>query len=161
MAELKEKIKTHFYLEWENRWSVYDKARMAKLFYKKPDSNQAKYVLKLSRLELSRFLRLASGHNGLFYFKSKIDPEINAVCRFCLEDDETFYHFITNCPKFYQSRKDIFLDKTIDVDENWSVRNMLLFSYLPGVREALDGQTDLRLFAYMSDVDEDDEFDPP
>ena len=127
---------------------------MAKLFYKKPDSNQAKYVLKLSRLELSRFLRLISGHNGLFYLKSKLDSEINAVCRFCLNADETFYHFITDCPAFYQSRKEIFLDSTIDVDEKWSVRNMLIFSYLPGVREAIDGQTDLRLFAYMSDVDE-------
>ena len=115
VAELKEKIKSHFYQEWEKRWSEYNKARMSKLFYSKPDSNQAKYVLKLGRLELSRFLRLISGHNGLFYFKNKIDPEINAVCRFCLEADETFYHFITDCPAFLQSRREIFLDNTIDV----------------------------------------------
>ena len=148
MTELKEKIKNHFYLEWEKRWSEYNKARMAKLFYAKPDSIQAKYVLKLSRLELSRFLRLISGHNGLFYFKSKIDPEINAVCRFCLGADETFYHLITNCPAFFQSRRDICLDNTIDMGEEWSVRNMLIFSYLPGVREAIDGQTNLGLFAW-------------
>ena len=70
ITELKEKIKKYFYTEWELRWSKYKKARMAKLFYPKPDSNQAKYVLKLGRIELSRFLRLISGHNGLFYFKS-------------------------------------------------------------------------------------------
>ena len=134
---------------------------MAKQFYKKPDSNQAKYVIKLNRLEISRLLRLISGHNGLFYFKNKIDAEINAVCRFCLEKDETFYHFITDCPAFYQSREEIFLDETIDVSETWSVRNMLDFSYLPGVREAIDGSTDIRLFLYQVDSEEEDEFDPP
>ena len=47
-AELKEKLKTHFYKQWETRWQKYNGARMAKLFYQKPGSNQAKYVLKLN-----------------------------------------------------------------------------------------------------------------
>ena len=134
---------------------------MAKQFYSKPDSNQAKYILKLGRLELSRILRLLCGHNGLFFFKSRIDPDINPDCRFCLENNETFYHLVTDCPAFHESRKEIFLDKTVDTENEWSVRNMLLFSYLPGVREAIDGQTDLRLFGLLDEADSDDEFDPP
>ena len=159
-AELKEKIKSHFYVEWGERWNEYKGARMAKLFYKKPDSNQAKYVLKLGRLELSRFLRLISGHNGLFYFKNKIDPEINAICRFCLEAEETFYHLITDCPVFFESRREIFLEGPFDTEKNWSVRNMLLFSYLPGVREAIDGQTDLRLFGLLDSSSGSENFEP-
>ena len=134
---------------------------MAKQFYNGPDSNQAKYILKLGRLELSRILRLISGHNGLFYFKHKVDPEINPQCRFCLEDNETFYHLITDCPVFKLSRDSIFLDEIIDETINWSVRKLLDFSYLAGVREAIDGSTELRLFSMYSGMDSDSDYDPP
>ena len=67
---------------------------------------------------------------------------------------------ITDCPAFELSRREIFHDETIDTKDKWSVRDMLIFSYLPGVREAIDGDTDLGLFAYM-DSEDDDEFDPP
>ena len=136
-AELKAKIEEYYYEIWGTAWSEYKGARMAKQFYSKPDSNQAKYVLKLGRLELSRFLRLVSGHNGLFYFKSKIDGDINAVCRFCLEADETFHHLMTECPAFNVSRREIFLTDVINTQNKWSVRDILNFSYLPGVREAV------------------------
>ena len=133
---------------------------MAKQFYTGPDSNQAKYILKLNRIELSRILRLISGHNGLFYFKNKIDGDINAICRFCLEAEETFFHLITECPVFFESRRQIFLEDPFDDKNQWSVRDMLLFSHLPGVREAIDGQTDLKLFGLLDSSGSED-FDPP
>ena len=161
-TEMKNRVKQYFYEIWERDWTEYKGARMAKQFYKKPDSTQAKYVIKLSGMELSRFLRLVSGHNGLFYFKSKIDSEINPECRFCLEENETFYHLITDCPTFKQSRDSIFLDETIDTSETWSVRNMLDFSYLPGVREAIDGSTELRLFSSQQGLEySSSDYDPP
>ena len=135
---------------------------MAKLFYQKPNSNQAKYVIKLNRIELSRFLRLISGHNGLFYFKHKVDPLINPICRFCLQENETFYHLITDCPSFYDSRRSIFLDQTIDTSETWSVRDILNFSYLPGVNEAIERSTERRLFGFDDEGDSSElEYDPP
>ena len=119
---------------------------MTKLFYTKPDSNQAKYVLKLSRIELSRFIKIITGHNGLFYLKNKIDPVINSICRFCLEHDETFFHLVTECPRHLSSRREIFLDEPPETNKKWSVRALLIFSQAPGIREALDGDTDLHLF---------------
>ena len=53
------------------------------------------------------------------------------------------------------------MDQTVDVSEKWSVRNMLIFSNLPGIREAIDGQTNLRLFTGMEMSDSEEEFDPP
>ena len=160
-AELKQRVKEHYYTIWKQEWVDYKGARMSKQFYPGPDSNQANYILKLGRIELSRVLRLISGHNGLFYFKSKIDPVINPQCRFCLGADETFYHLITDCPAFKISRDSIFLDETIDVTQNWSVRKLLDFSYLAGVREAIDGSTELRLFVTHSGMDSDSDYDPP
>ena len=119
---------------------------MTKLFYQKPDKNQAKYVLKLGRLELSRFIKIATGHNGLFYFKSKIDREINPECRFCLQENETFYHLATECPVFREKREQVFLDKLPITNSKWSVRTLLIFSQESGIRDALDGETGLHLY---------------
>ena len=140
-AETKGKIKEYFYKEWSTEWEKYSKARMMKLFYGKPDENQAKYVLKLGRLELSRFIKLVTGHNGLFYFMNKVDPDINAICRFCLEEDETFYHLATECPALRQKQIEIFLDKLPITNTKWSVRDLLHFSYLPGICDAIEGST--------------------
>ena len=119
---------------------------MGKQFYAAPDRNKAKYVIKLNRIELSRFIKLISGHNGLFYFKHQIDKEINSICRFCLMEEETFFHLATSCPKFWQSRRDIFLDEEVSDDMKWSVRNLLLLSNIGGIREAIDGGTGLEWF---------------
>ena len=145
-TELKNKIKNYFYSEWGNEWSSYPKARMTKLFYQKPDANQANYVIKLGRLELSRFIKIITGHNGLFYFKSRIDKQINPECRFCLEAEETFYHLATECPVHRENQKEVFLDKLPITNTKWSVRALLLFSQIRGIREALDGDTNIRLF---------------
>ena len=116
------------------------------MFYGKPDKNQGKYVLKLGRMELSRFIKIITGHNGLFYFKSKIDGQINAECRFCLEAEETFYHLATECPVHRQCREEFFLDKPPITNSKWSVRALLDFSQVNGIREALEGETGLHLF---------------
>ena len=97
-------------------------------------------------MELSRFIKIITGHNGLFYFKSRVDPQINPVCRFCLENNETFYHLVTECPVFWAKRNEIFLDTLPITNTKWSVRDLLIFSQAPGIREALDGHTNLHLF---------------
>ena len=142
-SELKARIEKFFYYEWEKEWQKYQKARMTKQFYSKPDKNQAKYVIKLGRLELSRVIKIITGHNGLFYFKNKIDADINPECRFCLEDNETFYHLVTDCPALREQRTEIFLDNLPTTNNKWSVRDLLLFSQKHGIREALDGDTAL------------------
>ena len=121
---------------------------MTKLFYSCPDKNQAKYVLKLGRIELSRFIKLITGHNGLFYFRSKIDPDISPICRFCLQDDETFYHLVTECPVHRDSRINIFKENIplANTNTKWSVRDLLCFSDSRGIRDAIDGETALYLF---------------
>ena len=148
-SELKNRVHELIYTRWEKDWMSYKDARMAKIFYQKPDSNLAKIVLKLSRYELSRFLRLVSGHNGLFYFKSVIDGAISATCRFCKNETETFYHLATECPSFIQSRTDIFLDVLPLSHTEWSVRGLLSFSYIPAINAAIEGDTRVELFSMV------------
>ena len=133
---------------------------MTKEFFQGPNKAQAKYVLKLGRLDLARFIKLITGHNGLFYFKSKIDPVISPLCRFCLEQNETFYHLLHDCPRHRNNRQLIFLDEIPDFNTNWSVRALLSFSKLTGIRDALDGDTSIRWYDEWT-YEEEDEMENP
>ena len=104
--ELKDRINSLFYEEWKTEFPNYKGARMGKLFYEGPDKKRAKYVCKLARMSLARFVRIISGHNSLFYFRSKVDKEISPICRFCLEADESFEHLINDCPRFNTYRRE-------------------------------------------------------
>ena len=57
-AELKGEIESLFYNRWKDDFESYEGARMGKIFYKGPDKNKAKYVMKLPRLKLARFVRI-------------------------------------------------------------------------------------------------------
>ena len=158
-SELKRKITDYFYSRWTDQFNEYKKARMGKLFYSKPDSVKAKHVMKLSRMQLARFIRIISGHNSLFYFKSKIDSSIKPECRFCREEDETFYHLVNECPSFNESCREFFLDKNITNNHEWSAKDLIDFSFIPSINAALEGSTDIHLFGngYISSGGE--EFD--
>ena len=105
-AHITSLLENYFYNLWKVEFQEYEGARMGKLFYNGPDKNKAKYVCKLSRARLARFIRIISGHNSLFYFRSRIDPEIKPTCRFCLEDHETFDHLVNHCPRFNSYRRE-------------------------------------------------------
>ena len=146
LCEIKREATEFFYNRWKENFQQYEGARMGKLFYEGPDKDKAKYVLKLARGKLARFIRIISGHNSLFYFRSKVDPDVNPQCRFCLEADEDFEHLVNHCPRFYEGRTDKFQAQIITNDHMWSVQALLDFSYLPGISEALEGDTGLYLY---------------
>ena len=128
---------------------------MTKQFYSRPCKIKAKTVYRLNRMELSRFVRIIVGHNSLFYFRSRIDGDINPQCRFCLEEDETFFHFVTTCPRLRETRIDFWLDEIISDDMKWCPKKLLNFSYKSGVNAALEGDTSLRWYAGLEDWNED------
>ena len=138
-CEIQRQILEFFYSWWTSDFQAYDGTRMGKLFYKGPDKDKAKYVLKLSRADLARFVRIISGHNSLMYFRNKVDGEVDPKCRFCGGEDEAFEHLVNECPRFREGRTDKFLDQVISDDHMWSVRALLDFSSLPGINEALEG----------------------
>lgn len=130
-------------------WQVYDEARIAKYFFPRNDKIKARNAMKLSRLQLSRFIRIITGHNQLKYYMSKLDSSISPLCRFCREADETFHHFVFDCPSLFFSRQEIFLD----LDMNWTVDKLIKFSYLPHINSLLDPNSvqDIRLTDSESD----------
>ena len=138
-ATVKAAIRKAVYGEWQKEWSSMSTANHARSFYGGPNQGKARYVYKLARLELGRFVRLITGHNNLSFFQTKIGLHTSSTCRFCAEGLETITHFMTTCPRLGGARRDILCNKVPTADMSWSVRALLDFSYAPGINEAFEG----------------------
>ena len=112
--------------EWNKEWRVWPGANHSKSFYSGPNEGKAKFVYKLARLELGRFVRIITGHNNLNFFQTKLGLANDASCRLCGEADETITHFLHSCPCLLGPRREIFLDKIPNSDMKWSVRDLSL-----------------------------------
>ena len=106
----KAQIKEFYMQTWTKRWNNLEGHTHTKLFLHTPDPDKARGILRLSRGYLTLFVRALTGHNFLGKHQNHVDPEISKVCRYCQEDEETFYHFLTECPSLRQIRTDIFQD---------------------------------------------------
>ena len=138
-ATRKTQVRDRVYEEWQKEWADSKIANHTKSFYRGPDRSKARFVYKLARLELGRFVRIITGHNNLGFFQNKIGLSNQRGCRLCGEGDETIMHLLHDCPRLTSARTDIFLDKIPTSDMTWSVRRLLEFSYCRGVNEAYEG----------------------
>ena len=141
---MRSKVMDAFMEIWHYDWSKYTEARQSKQFYSKPDSTKAKYVYKLSRKNLGRFIRIVTGHNNLNYHRSNVDHDVLYTCRFCKNSliKESFFHYATDCPSFHRSRQEIFGEMILDDSMTWSVQKLLDFANIPSIDAALGGRFD-------------------
>ena len=138
-ASVKSAVRNYVYKCWGKEWDQMRIANHTKSFYSRPCRNKAKYVYKLARLELGRFVRIVTGHNNLNFFQNKLGLSNVATCRFCGDGNETVTHILSVCSRFVSQRREIFSDKIPNPDMKWSVRDLLNLSYMPGLNEAYEG----------------------
>ena len=105
-TEITNKLWDLIHNKWRLRWVTSTEYKHSKKFLKKPDPILAKKILELPRLRMKRLVEIVTGHNNFSYFQFKVDPDANPTCRFCDEQNETFHHFITDCPRLRQFRAD-------------------------------------------------------
>ena len=122
----KSKIDEAIRKEWKRKWQNASHYKHTKHFYSGPDKNKAKKILNISRSHLTRLISIITGLNCLSYIQFKANPTINPLCRLCGEDNETFWHFITDCPRLQTYRNDTFLDST--PQDNWKLKQIMQFS---------------------------------
>ena len=72
-----------------------------------------------------------------------MDPEISKVCRYCQEHEETFYHFLPECPSLRQIRTDIFQDTPHPPDNSLSIYKLKLFLLDPTIYNTLKSKAGL------------------
>ena len=108
---------------------------MTKEFYPIPDKKKCKEIMNLNRPDMKLWVEIVTGQNNLNYIQSKI-YEISSQCRFCEEEDETFYHILTECPVFADSRAEILLTRASSIDD-WKLHQILKFAKTPQLKYAL------------------------
>ena len=134
-TEIANTLKEQVYNKWLLRWVTSTDYKHSKKFLNKPDSNRAKKILQLPRLKMKRLVEIITGHNNLSYFQFKVDPDVSPLCRFCEEQNETFHHYITDCPRLRQFRT----DNIGHFDSNtWKTTELLNFSYIPEINDYLE-----------------------
>ena len=138
LCHLKESIRQEQDKEWNKEWIGYKEGRMSKLFLKGVDRSRSKAAMKYGRAKLGNLIRILTGHNSLNYFTSKKEPEMDPMCRFCMEEDETFWHLATECPVFWREQMEHF--NVQDLKQGiWKVDEILQFSEVTKIAMALEG----------------------
>ena len=87
------------------------------------------------------------------YHQNKVDPHIYKICRLCEEDDEKFVHILTDCPRLWLTRQEIYLDQTPTQGEPWSLDKLLQFIHIPVVFDMLTSKDGL---ANIDDITEEE-----
>ena len=138
-ASIKREITNAVYNEWTTEWHAQEQAHHSKSFYSRPCQRKARFVYKLARLDLGRFVRIITGHNNLNFFQTKIGLWGDPLCRFCGEGNETMMHFLYDCPSFFDSSRAAFPHTLPTNGMEWSVKALLHFSYIPAINLAFEG----------------------
>jgi hypothetical protein len=75
-----------------------------------------------------------------------------------MEDDETFWHFATNCPVLRREREEVFLGRDIEGGD-WNAGNLLQFADITKIAMTLEGYDGI-WYGSECDVDTDDDYAP-
>ncbi|KAG5895351.1 hypothetical protein JTB14_003148 [Gonioctena quinquepunctata] len=65
----------------------------------------SKEILSLDRRDIKTVTGLLTGHNHLNRHMELIGITDDPLCRWCLEDDETSSHILTECPALVHQRE--------------------------------------------------------
>lgn len=129
LIKVKRDIEKFYYKRWSQTWHDYQHARQTKIWFQKPDPNKSKKLFGLNRENLSLMIQFLTGHNKLKRHRN-IQNNINDPhsCRLCLEEEESSYHVIAECPATQVFRWNIFQSTTVLQNHpDWSVSQILKF----------------------------------
>ena len=98
-------------------WSNIEGCRDSKLYFKEPDRSRAKFLLKLSKAQLSTLIRALTGHCRFNLHMSRLGLSNSLLCPSCGTDYDTPYHLLCLCPSFAGLRHDLFGDFVLSLEE--------------------------------------------
>ena len=139
MSLFKKEISSWIQKEWAEEWQNNPTCRMTKIFYPTPDRAKAKQLLNLSRKKSRRLIEAITGQNNLHYVQNKI-KKTEHLCRLCEEEEETFDHFVNECPCLRQARQDHFGLNKIVRSHKWTFQGVLEYSRIKVLDKALRGE---------------------
>ena len=141
-AKQKFEINDYFQSKWSKAWKFYDQARQTKIWFPKPDQKKSLQLLRLGRKTLSRLTQFLTGHNKLKRHKNLQNRVIDPYsCRLCLEEEESSFHVIAECPATQSIRTRVFelpIPTILPNPPDWTVSQIVRFLKESTVGHMLD-----------------------
>ena len=134
---VKSRLNQRIVEEWNDEWCRDESCRMTKIFYPTVHKGKAKELCNLSRDKSRMLIEIITGQNNLNYIQNKINGQ-NNLCRLCEEEEETFDHFVKDCPCLWQERRDHFGLNHITNTHDWEINKLIKYSELQAINDALD-----------------------
>ncbi len=121
---------------------MYEQARQTKIGFPKPNLKKSTKLLRLTRNNLSKLVQFLTGHNKLKRHKN-LQNGVNDPhpCRLCLEEEESSFHVIAECPATQSVRTRVFeLLTPIDlpIPPDWDLDQVIRFIRQSPVGDMLD-----------------------
>ena len=136
MSWAKNKIAQFINKIWIKRWTNLTDCRQTRIWFPSPNKNQSRILTNQSRRDLGLLVQMITGHNRLRRHESLINPNIDPICRWCNEDEETSWHVISECPALWRARRTVFGYHLIqNPPQNWHVRNLQKFLQVIGMEQ--------------------------
>ena len=102
-ATVKKILKSNKTIDWHNQWAQNDKGRVMFNFVAKP--NKRDPINNLKRIEQVVIFRLRTNHIQLNAHLSRITKDHEPSCPLCDYMEETVNHFLFDCPRLQDLRK--------------------------------------------------------
>ena len=106
---------------WNWAWSQEPTCRQTKQWLPKVDYHKSHKIMQLKKAQWGKLCQFITGHNSLnrHLVLTGVDPEKDAKCSLCEEEEMTSAHIMGACPKLwvqrYQSTGSFFLDPPFDI----------------------------------------------
>jgi hypothetical protein len=123
---------------WTSAWTARLDCRQTKIWFPAPNPSISATLVRMDRIEFSKIVQSLTGHNFFRRHMYIIDPDVEAKCRFCQEDDESSWHLIAACPALAYERIQSFGTPSLDSPPQWSPYQLSRFLQGPHMRLLLD-----------------------
>ena len=104
LKALKARIHEKVIEKWQTLWQGRKDCRQTKIWFPKINKRISYDLLRSPRPEFSLLVQLFTGHNYLKRHQAIIDQNDDNECRLCMEDEESSFHILAECPALAAAR---------------------------------------------------------
>jgi ribonuclease HI len=127
ISNFKNELEEKLIAEWNQRWFQQTKCRQTKLFYPEIDLKKSQELIQLPRDQLSRIIRITTGHNFMNRHKAIIDNSLTNKCRLCQQNKEDSEHIVAECEPLWRIRLEAFNHPFLDSPIPWEAAQLNKF----------------------------------
>ncbi len=125
-AQVRNTCRGLLYDKWTLAWQGEPTCRQTKQWFPKASIDHVRGILSLDRETISVVVQMLTGHNYLRRHNVIVGDAEDDQCRLCMEDEESSFHIIAECPALATARRTTFGTHCLVQPLEWS-HQVLMF----------------------------------